>query len=480
MDLDHEDPCSPWASEGRGSRGHDVCCSFAQAGAYLSRGITTTGHHPTGVLQALGPSLASRIAPAFLPSTNYRSTTPLNIRSTSPSSPTSKTTAFAAGVPDGAEEDTMEYVKRPIRAATAPAAQRVYLTTFLLATTSLTLLFIAALVYPIFYYTYVPKKVVSVPIHLQYNAGLNPFGVTSITDELMLETAYDVSVELTLPRSPPNLDRGNFMVALFATKSSIENPAQSWTLPSDPYLHVNPSNVVFSSRRPILLPYKDPLVSQASRVLFLLWHMLHPTAEAVTLEIPMGELVEFRNQLPLSLLLDVQAGQTLQVYEARIELVARLTGVRWAMYNHRILSFVVCTTAFWLAEMGSMGVAWAVLAYCIKARHKKQDHAVIRKNLEADGDGGDSRAVVKRESEGKGSETEDNESAAPESYNGEGRAVKDEYEDERAIKEESQDRDASRLMEYGDEDGDGGEGTGSSYGKGKGIVRRRSSQQNGS
>jgi hypothetical protein len=52
--------------------------------------------------------------------------------------------------------------------ATTPTAQRVYISTFLFAVTSAVLLIVAATAYPIFYYTYVPKKVVSIPIHLQY------------------------------------------------------------------------------------------------------------------------------------------------------------------------------------------------------------------------------------------------------------------------------------------------------------------------
>lgn len=51
---------------------------------------------------------------------------------------------------------------------TDPAAQRVYVTSFLFAIASLVLLCVAAAAYPIFYYRYVPTKVVSVPVHLQY------------------------------------------------------------------------------------------------------------------------------------------------------------------------------------------------------------------------------------------------------------------------------------------------------------------------
>ena len=205
------------------------------------------------------------------------------------------------------------------------------------------------------------------------SAGLNPYGLASLSHDLMLDTAYDVSVHLTLPRSPPNLDQGNFMVALVATRSVLDDPALSWgpmalSTPVDPYVDIlaaSPDHVVFSSRRPALLPYEDPFVSRASRALFLLWHVLvgssSSSAGRITLDLPMGELVEFRDQLPLSLLLDVQAGQTLQVYAARVELVARLTGVRWLMYNHRIFSFVLCTGLFWSAEMISMAAAWVIL-----------------------------------------------------------------------------------------------------------------------
>ncbi|KAK8120081.1 hypothetical protein PG999_004201 [Apiospora kogelbergensis] len=269
----------------------------------------------------------------------------------------------------------VELVKRPVRLATAPTAQRAYVNTLLFISTSLALLCVAALAYPVFYYSYVPKKVVSLPIHLQYNAGINPYGLASLSRELMLDTAYDVSVHLTLPRSPPNLGHGNFMLALVATRSVLDDPAQSWgpqgfATPVDPYadlLTAPPGHVVFSSRRPALLPYEDPFVSRASRALFLLWHVLVGSASSsagrITLDLPMGELVEFRDQLPLSLLLDVQAGQNLQVYAARVELVARLTGLRWLMYNHRLISFVVCTALFWSAEMISMAAAWAILLF---------------------------------------------------------------------------------------------------------------------
>ncbi|KAI0155270.1 hypothetical protein GGR57DRAFT_491731 [Xylariaceae sp. FL1272] len=270
-----------------------------------------------------------------------------------------------------------EWIRTPYRAAVSPAAKRTYLGTILFVSAALALTCIAALAYPIFYYSYVPKKVITIPTHLQYNAALNPYAVTHLSPNLMLEQAYDVSVELTLPRSSANLERGNFMVALHALKTKADNPALAFTYPSDPHEHLTTENVVFSSRRPVLIPYQDPLVSMASRVFFILYHLVFShSSQTDKLIIPMGELVEFRGALPLSIILDIEAGQTLQVYTSTITLVARLTGLRWFMYNHRILSFIVCTSVFWLAEVLSMGMAWIILSFCFSGRKNK---TVIKK-----------------------------------------------------------------------------------------------------
>ncbi|KAI0965298.1 putative adipose-regulatory protein-domain-containing protein [Xylaria arbuscula] len=282
----------------------------------------------------------------------------------------------------------MQYIKAPYRAATSSTAKKTYLGTALFVSASFVLLGIAALVYPLFYYNYVPKKLITVPVHLQYDAGANPYGIVSVSSDLMSEQAYDVSIDLVLPRSPANLDRGNFMVALYATKSAPTNPVlnpalltfaafspSSSVLSKDPYDYVNRNNVVFASRRPALIPYEDPLVSTASRVLFLLYHIVFSrAAETVALSIPMGELVvPLRSgTLPLSVLVDVQAGPNLQVYSSSMTLVARLTGMRWFMYNHRVFAFVAFVTVFWVAEVVSMGFAWGILRWALSSNQNKR------------------------------------------------------------------------------------------------------------
>lgn len=292
----------------------------------------------------------------------------------------------------------------------------------------------------------------------------------------MLEQAYDVSVDLTLPRSPANLERGNFMVALYAMKSSPTNPALSFAAPTDPYELVTREDVIFASRRPALVPYEDPLVARASRILFLLYHILFKrTSETVTLSVPMGELVEFKDVLPLSLFVDVQAGQELQVYSSTVTLVARLTGVRWLMYNHPIVSWAVFTTIFWTAEMVSMGIAWLVLGQFFSGR-----------------DGGVGNAVVPTKEGGEVYEGRRHGDTTD--YERDGTVKNEDEDDGMKVKEEISDFDSgSELLDRSlrhagdaDDEGDSDEGFGTSFagtgfhragGKGGGQVRRRISRE---
>ncbi len=128
--------------------------------------------------------------------------------------------------------------------------------------------------------------------------------------------------------------------------------------------------IVHTSTRPALMPYIDPLTSLASRLLFMPYHVLFPRAtSAVHLTVPMAEDLVFAakrsatGRLPQSLLLEVQAGQGIQVYDAQVTLVARLKGLRGFMYRWKLTAFVVFTGGFWVGEMvvlaGAMGLILA-------------------------------------------------------------------------------------------------------------------------
>lgn len=312
----------------------------------------------------------------------------------------------------------------------------------------------AALGYFFLYYKYLPTLETSVPVHLQYgyvylssswtphrpsllwvvqaltdnSVGPNPFGIASFK-AIANRQAYDITVSLTLPRSPANLDRGNFMLALhllspgptasdtvpiITTSKSVpyllparplsDDPAteapsssSSSSSPSSSSWHsldalLQPTrldlpsflashSIVHTTARPALIPYVDPLASLASRILFLGYHLLAPRgAAALRLSVPMAEGLAFSvprrdaaRVLPDSLLLEVQAGQGIQVYDARVTLVARLRGLQGFMYRWRITAFVLFTAVFWGVEMVAMVVVLVVVGVTLGGRGKEEE-----------------------------------------------------------------------------------------------------------
>ncbi|KAL2187311.1 hypothetical protein L209DRAFT_753257 [Thermothelomyces heterothallicus CBS 203.75] len=287
--------------------------------------------------------------------------------------------------------------------------QQTVIATTLLATAGVLLYILAALGYLFLYYKYLPELVTTVPVHLQYGVGPNPFGIASL-EGIANRQPYDITVSLSLPRSPANLDRGNFMIALHllspvptagSTKpqtgsglalpylppanprpdtSSSTSSSSSWhsldtllqptrlDLPSFLASHT----IVHTTTRPALIPYVDPFASQATRILLLFYHMLSPRAAAtVHLDVPMAEGLSFPSRrrrpdsaappLPESLLLEVQAGQGIQVYDARVTLVARLKGLRGLMYRWKITAFVVITGAFWAGSMAMLACVFVIV-----------------------------------------------------------------------------------------------------------------------
>jgi seipin len=264
------------------------------------------------------------------------------------------------------------------RAATSRKAQRTLLGTALLVSTSAVLFGFAAFAYLLFYRNHLPDQVTRVPIHLQYGYGINPYGIASFAKQNLKEQQnYDIVVSLSLPRSPANLDRGNFMVALHLLSGAAPRPGAP--LPGLTGIGISPPtlgdpnvqaffqerSVVYSTARPAIIPYTDPLISLARRLLFVAYHMLRPGADRVRITLPLAERVRFPRSggLPTSLYLELQAGQTLQVYEVDVTLTAQLSGLRWFMYHYRILAFLSLTAAFWFCEVCFTFSTWLALSY---------------------------------------------------------------------------------------------------------------------
>lgn len=127
---------------------------------------------------------------------------------------------------------------------------------------------------------------------------------------------------LDLPRTPSNLDVGNFMIDL-----TLYSRQAGSVLPTA----TNNLNLISHSRRPAILTYTSPLVDLAKKLVRLPLYVLGWRREAETLAVPMIEKAEFARgarNLPQSLRLEIQSDAKLQVYSARVEFRARFTGLR--------------------------------------------------------------------------------------------------------------------------------------------------------
>lgn len=200
-----------------------------------------------------------------------------------------------------------------------------------------------------------------------YSDGLHPYGITALDGSLVSQQAYDISLSLHVPRSPPNLKQGNFMLSLSLLSPSYKpsSPPISAQTQADPLSTVSasipPEELLYFSRRPAILTYTSQIVTLSSQVLSLPLYMVGLKKESEVLNIPMGEKASFNKgwrNVPEFAMLELQAGQEVQVYDVRLHFKARFSGMRWLMYNHRVLSFLIFTSAFWGSEVLFCLLAW--------------------------------------------------------------------------------------------------------------------------
>ncbi|CAK7223024.1 hypothetical protein SEUCBS140593_005099 [Sporothrix eucalyptigena] len=315
-------------------------------------------------------------------------------------------------------QSIVSVVRDGYRAATSKAAQRTYIYATLLAITSSVLYGVAIIGYLAFYREYVPHQVRSAPIHLQYGPAVpafpstasskagsrlfaaesaiqqhfqgahhvhHPFALTDLRGlGLKTDQDYDVSVVLSLPRSPGNEAVGNFMVELALAASSVNSASAAITSaarlpPANPrdFLESGGKKLLFAAARPALMTYTDPLVAQATRLTLLPLHFFAPeTASRTRLIIPMAESLSFSGPggpssvLPAIMYVELRTNglQELQTYGAEVVFSARLSGLRWLMYHHRIFSFLLLTTTWWLVEVAFMLGVFIVLGIAFGGR----------------------------------------------------------------------------------------------------------------
>ena len=211
-----------------------------------------------------------------------------------------------------------------------------------------------------------------------YSDGPHPYGIALLDSSIVHDQAYDISLSLHVPRSPTNLAAGNFMLSLSLLSPSYTPPPSSIAPPStdQPSLSstIPPSSILLTSRRPALITYSSRLVSLPARLLALPFYLLGLKRESETLSIPMAESATFQRgykNLPSQLLLELQASGELQVYDVRVHFTARFAGLRWLMYNHRIIAFAIFTSAFWISEVAFAALGWFALRSYLPAKEEE-------------------------------------------------------------------------------------------------------------
>ncbi|KAI9762118.1 MAG: hypothetical protein M4579_000598 [Chaenotheca gracillima] len=298
----------------------------------------------------------------------------------------------------GLMDGSQDYALAPFRAATSKPAQRTYLSSILFFAASVVLLGLAIVAYSLFYFNFVPQVGIEQIVHLQFSEGQHPHGIASLGEGLVSQQAYDVFVLLDLPRSPPNLAAGNFMLNL----SLLTSPGIVSFLNT-----LSDQDVLLNSRRPAILTYTSPLVDRFQKSASLGWFLLGWKKEAEKLSIPMMENVEFAKgwrNVPKALRLEVQSQERMMFYDARVSFVARFSGLRWILYNHRIVSFVAFTFAFWVTEMIFTLLAWILFSTYIFPAPKgsTQDYTPIRDDTDTPPIAKDQDIKAEREQIGQG------------------------------------------------------------------------------
>ena len=211
---------------------------------------------------------------------------------------------------------------------------------------------------------------------------------------LISQQPYDVSIVLHMPRDPINQAAGNFMVnlALHGDRPALE----SKLLKAANLEEQIPSTPLHQSRRPAILPYKSSLSSLVSRLLHLPFQVLSfHDSDSVVLTIPMFEEVEFargRANVPVSATIELQSQRApqalltmtqreaiamphLNIYSAKLVFQVRFHGLRYIIYNYRVLAFTVFSALFYIISISSLAIAWTLLATVFG---KHQDQTLIK------------------------------------------------------------------------------------------------------
>ncbi|KAK2750995.1 hypothetical protein FQN57_000070 [Myotisia sp. PD_48] len=191
-----------------------------------------------------------------------------------------------------------------------------------------------------------------------------PYGTALLGPELVHSQRYDVTVVLSIPSTPSNRAVGNFMIDLKLLQNLDHSPG---------YASNASRNYAVRSRRPASLTYASPMVDITRRFSMLPLYVLGLKRETENLKVRILERIEFPRSgksVPEALRLEIQSETYMHIYKASIRFDARFSGLRWVMYNWRILSFLIFGSAFWLCSMSIAAWVWVILSSWSAGRGK--------------------------------------------------------------------------------------------------------------
>ncbi|KAL9047352.1 MAG: hypothetical protein Q9214_000049 [Letrouitia sp. 1 TL-2023] len=212
-----------------------------------------------------------------------------------------------------------------------------------------------------------------IPIAISASRDGPPHGTANLGSALTSAQPYHVSLFLHLPRTPNNLAAGNFMLDLSLLSSAKISP----TAVTSP---LSSKKALAKARRPAILTYASPIIDTASTITGLPWYVIGWKTESEVLQIPMFEGVEFAKgaqNIPQEAMVVVEADQKMQFYEVGIRVIAKFGGLRWIMYHHRIISYLVFTSMFWTCAMLTSLLVWLILSTTLSPR-PQQDRQPIK------------------------------------------------------------------------------------------------------
>lgn len=152
---------------------------------------------------------------------------------------------------------------------------------------------------------------------------------------------------------------------------------------------LNPTNgAIATSRRTATLTHRTPLLETLDTLIRAPLYLsgLQSQSERIAVTLVDGSFPQQIGGVKV-----VLEAEGVDVYGAEVELTAQLEGLRWYMWNRRLLTFLVATALFWGLEVGAMAVmwwaAWTYFGGGGKAAEEEGREGRAREGEEAEGEG---------------------------------------------------------------------------------------------